>query len=135
MSKRKDQEPRDGFRDTLDRLQKKSETERKRQEINTASKQEKVRELRARNDHQEEDLKGKKQDRKQRKSFSYLIFIFLCVYLELVFVILFFSGFSGLAFRMADSVLITLLSTTTVNVIGIFILVVKYLFPTERSVP
>ena len=82
-----------------------------------------------------ERLKGQKQDRKQRKNFSYMIFYFLCAYLVFVFVVLFFSGFSGLIFRMADSVLITLLSTTTVNVISIFILVVKYLFPTERSVP
>lgn len=69
----------------------------------------------------EQDIKDREQDRDQRKEFSIKIFWFL-----VVFAYMFFSGF-GLMDN-DTSVLITLLTTTTANVIGIFILVVKYLF-------
>ena len=84
---------------------------------------------------QKEKLKSQGQDRKQRKKFSFMIFYFLCAYLVTVFLILFLSGLGRLSFELADGVLITLLSTTTVNMIGIFILVVKYLFPIKDYPP
>jgi len=84
---------------------------------------------------QKEKLKSQRQDRKQRKKFSFMIFYFLCAYLVTVFLILFLSGLGRLSFELADGVLITLLSTTTVNMIGIFILVVKYLFPIKDYPP
>jgi magnesium-transporting ATPase (P-type) len=74
----------------------------------------------------EQDIKDREQDRDQRKEFSIKIFWFLVVYIVVVFAYMFFSGF-GLMDN-DTSVLITLLTTTTANVIGIFILVVKYLF-------
>ncbi len=84
---------------------------------------------------QKEKLKSQRQDRKQRKKFSFMIFYFLCAYLVTVFLILFLSGLGRLSFELAVGVLITLLSTTTVNMIGIFILVVKYLFPIKDYPP
>ena len=84
---------------------------------------------------QKEKLKSQRQDRKQRKKFSFMIFYFLCAYLVTVFSILFLSGLGRLSFELADGVLITLLSTTPVNMIGIFILLVKYLFQIKDYLP
>lgn len=73
-----------------------------------------------------EEIDDRKQDRDQRKTFSYMIFVFMCVYVVAVFVILFMCGFGKMA--LSDSVLITLLTTALANVIGVFTFVAKYLF-------
>ena len=77
---------------------------------------------------------GKKQDRKQRKEFATKIFNFLCVYMVGVFVLLLFAGIDGqgLCFSLNDEVLVALLTTTTINVVSIFIVVAKYLFPNRK---
>lgn len=79
---------------------------------------------------------GRKQDRKQRKEFASKIFYFLCVYMTVVFVLLLFAGIKGLrsslSFTLSDTVLLALLGTTTANVISIFIIVAKYLFPNKK---
>lgn len=73
-----------------------------------------------------EDLEGKRQDRKQRGNFAVHIFILMCIYLALVLAIVVLKGFGILS--LGDTVLNVLLTTTTANVIGIFIIVAKYLF-------
>lgn len=80
-----------------------------------------------------EEYKGKKQDREQRKDFAERIFSFLVVYMTVVCFILFLSGITVNHFFLSDTVLVTLLGTTTANVIGIFIVVAKYLFPQHRE--
>ena len=80
-----------------------------------------------------EDLENKKQNRNQRKSYGNRLFWFLCGYMILVFLILFFCGFSLSGFTLSDTVLVALITTTTANVIGIFAFVVHYLFPTKNS--
>jgi len=77
-----------------------------------------------------EELEGKKQDRIQRKGYADKIFILLCLYLSAVMVLLYFNGF-GLT-NLEASVLIALVTTSAANVIGIFILVAKYLFHTKE---
>ena len=78
---------------------------------------------------------SRKQDRQQRKEFASKIFYFLCVYMIVVFVLLLFSGIhgQGLCFHLDDKVLLTLLTTTTINMISIFIVVAKYLFPNKKK--
>lgn len=78
---------------------------------------------------------SRKQDRQQRKEFASKIFIFLCVYMVVVFVLLLFSGIKGqgLCFHLDDKVLLALLTTTTINMISIFVVVAKYLFPNKRK--
>ena len=77
-----------------------------------------------------EDLEGRKQDRIQRKGYADKIFILLCVYLLAIMVLLYFNGF-GLT-NLEGSVLIAIVTTSAANVIGIFILVAKYLFHTKE---
>ncbi len=89
--------------------------------------QEELRRLKLDNDAKEGENIGDNQDRDQRKMFAEKIFSFVCLYMFAVFFILFLCGSPG-SFKLSDTVLITLLGTTTANVIGILIIVVKYLF-------
>lgn len=86
-----------------------------------------TRKLELENQSLEGDNIGDSQDRVQRKEFAEKIFSFVCLYMFAVFFILFLCGSPG-SFKLSDTVLITLLGTTTANVIGILIIVVKYLF-------
>lgn len=79
-------------------------------------------------DKLKEEIENLKQNRSQRKKFAYWIFGFMCLYIIAVFAVLFFTGFRQGNFCLADSVLLMLLGTTTANVIGIFVIVAKYLF-------
>lgn len=79
-------------------------------------------------DERRERLRGLKQDTDERKRYANKLFIFLCVYMGLVFVVLLLNGFPFAHFFMSDSVTITLISTTTANIIAVFAFVVKYLF-------
>ena len=77
-----------------------------------------------------EEIEGKKQDRIQRKGYADKIFILLCVYLSAVMVLLYFNGFK--LTTLEGSVLIAIVTTSAANVIGIFVLVAKYLFHTKE---
>ena len=89
-----------------------------------------IEKLRVQVAQQKEELEGRRQDRLQRGDFSYHIFALLWFYLISVLGIVI-SVASGIA-KLSDPVLITLLSTTTANVIGIFYFVAKYLFHTKE---
>ena len=93
-------------------------------DVENELRKERLREAKLKNDAQEEENKGDNQDRDQRKDFAERIFSFTLIYMFLVFVILFISGTTTINFYLSDNVLITLLGTTTANVIGILIIVV-----------
>ena len=92
-----------------------------------------LREKRLKNDAQEEANRGDTQDRDQRKDFAEKIYNFAAVYMVFVFLMLFLSGCVNNGFQLSDSVLVTLLRTTTANVIGILAIVVTYLFSRKRK--
>jgi len=79
-------------------------------------------------DIRREELEGKRQDREERKDFADKIYYLLIGFLVVVFSIIFLSGFDSIQFTMSDVILTTLLATSSANIIGIFIFVVKYLF-------
>ena len=78
-----------------------------------------------------EEIEGLKQDREQRKIFGYCIFGFMCLYMAASLVIVFLCGYGAMILDV--SVLITLLTTTLANVIGVFAFVAKYLFPNKYN--
>lgn len=86
--------------------------------------------LRAQIDRQREEIEGLKQDREQRKIFSYVIFGFMCIYMLISLALVFLDGY-GIIF-LSDKVLITILTTSLANVIGIFNFVAKYLFHPKK---
>lgn len=73
--------------------------------------------------------KGRRQDRKERKRYANKIFEFLCIYMFFVCLLLFLSGNTSSSFQLSDPVLLTILGTTTTNVLGTFYFVANYLFP------
>lgn len=76
----------------------------------------------------EESINDKKNDRSKRNQYAACLFGLVCVYLILMFILLFFAGFQTGGFKLESSVLITLLGTTTANVIGLFTIVTSYFF-------
>ncbi|MDR1938948.1 MAG: hypothetical protein LBQ73_10705 [Tannerellaceae bacterium] len=71
---------------------------------------------------------SREQDRLLRGKYSGKLFVFMSVFLFLVMFFVFMSGIRLFNFELSDSVLITLLTTASANVIGIFAIVVRYLF-------
>ena len=43
------------------------------------------------------------------------------------------NGFSWKNFSISDEVMITLIGTTTVNIIGLLAIVIRYLFPSKSN--
>lgn len=74
----------------------------------------------------EEEIESIKQDRKQRKPFSIALFIFMCIYMFMAMLIVICCGIGWL--KLPDGVIITMLTTTLANIIGIFSFVAKYLY-------
>ncbi|PUZ29126.1 hypothetical protein DCC81_06585 [Chitinophaga parva] len=75
-----------------------------------------------------EYLRTLRQNNGQRKIYARLIFVFTCLWAAVIFVMLFLAGFKRL--ELSDTVLVALITTTTINFFGFFLLVVKYLFNT-----
>jgi uncharacterized membrane protein len=74
------------------------------------------------------EVQSKAQDIAMRKEYADKTFALVCIYMVCVFLLIILACSPAL-FNMNDSVLITLLGTTTINVIGLFAIVMNYLFP------
>jgi hypothetical protein len=78
-------------------------------------------------------LRSLQQDLELRQKFAWRIFLLIVVWLICILLILLLAGFAltimGHAFKLSDTVLLGLIGGTTVNVLGIFVIVVRYLFP------
>lgn len=74
-------------------------------------------------------IEGLKQDIKERKDYANKIFKLISFWLVAVLVILILQGCDCAYFELSDQVLITLLGGTTINVLGLFVIVASYLFP------
>ena len=90
-----------------------------------------------------EKLKGRIQDREERKRYAKSTFDFLKIYTYIMLSILFLSGIKGKIFlgniiglycfsipefHLSDTVLITLISTSLASIVSIVVFVMKYLF-------
>jgi hypothetical protein len=91
-------------------------------DLDYQSKLEGVRQLRF-------DNKQRRQDRKERRRYAHRIFCLISIWLSAVLLILVFQGFGWWGFKLADSIVITAIGTTTATVLGIFLIVANYLFP------
>lgn len=102
-------------------------------ETTLLKEQENLRQIMIANDKLAEEIESLKQDREQRKHFAIHIFYSVRAYMLLIFIVLFVQGFNIFNFSLSDTVLVTLLGTTTVNVIGIFAFVARYLFHHDKN--
>lgn len=72
-------------------------------------------------------LKGRKQDRRERKRYAELVFRLVCWWLAGVMILVCSAGLE--AIRLDETVLMTIIGSTTASVVAIFVVVAKYLFP------
>lgn len=79
----------------------------------------------------EEEIEGVRQDRLERKLYADRIFKLICFWLVGLFCVLVMEGLHFNYFNLEESVLVAMIGGTTVNVLGIFIIVTKYLFPSS----
>ncbi|MCE9552029.1 MAG: hypothetical protein K8T91_01450 [Planctomycetes bacterium] len=75
------------------------------------------------------EVKSMSQDIDERKKYATMIFYLVCFWLLLVLLIVVYSGWDAYRVHVADSVLIALITGVSVNVIALFAIVAKYLFP------
>ena len=124
-------------------------------ELVSLSKQEDTKSIEAeisiRKELAEEELANLRQDREERRKYAKSTFYFLCVFTGIVLGIVILLGFSCFnlsgfscfnlsgfiyfnlsGFNLSDSVLITLITTSFSSVVGIFVLVMKYLFSNKK---
>jgi undecaprenyl pyrophosphate phosphatase UppP len=74
-------------------------------------------------------LETLQDNNRQRKRYAKNTFVLTCIWISVVLVIIGLCGFNIM--KLSDTVLVTLISTTTANVFGFFFLVMKYLFKSE----
>jgi hypothetical protein len=62
-----------------------------------------------------------------------IVFWFVSIWVTTIILIVVLNSVKWLQFETSDRVLIALLATTTINIIGLFVAVVNYLFPSVRT--
>lgn len=77
-----------------------------------------------------QDILDKQQNRGERKQYAKRTFVFLSIFTFLIISIVFLQGFNTKTkfFVLSDAVLITLITTSLASIVGIFLLVMQYLF-------
>ncbi|MCI0638684.1 MAG: hypothetical protein L0Y70_06390 [Gemmataceae bacterium] len=83
----------------------------------------------------EQETKRMKSEHTFRIRAGITIFVIVCVWLVIVVGIMIWQGAIEKDARMPDAVLVALLATTTVNVIGMLLVVIRYLFPSTPIEP
>jgi len=80
-----------------------------------------------------QELKEAKDTHALRLGYAGRIFWLVCAWLICVAIAVFMSGFSYNDFKLSDKVLITFITSTTVNVVGLFVVVAKWMFPSGNN--
>jgi uncharacterized membrane protein YhdT len=81
-----------------------------------------------------EVIRGLGQDIDERKKYAHRTFCLISTWLVAVYILILLEGFAGLPrswFNLDKTVLLTVVGSTTASVLGIFIVVMHYLFPTK----
>ena len=78
-----------------------------------------------------EEIQDIRQARTQRKEYAIRVYKLIRAWLLAICLFLVLAGFGGAFgfFRIADAILIALIGGTTVNVLGLFVIVMRHLFP------
>lgn len=86
-----------------------------------------------RNEMLQEQLFGMKQNRKLRLWFSFIVLVGVGTYVGFVINIIYKCGHIFNFFQLETEVIITLLTTTTANIVALLAFVVRYLFPQNKN--
>ncbi len=102
---------------------------------------------------EEERFRILKQDREERQKYARYLFQLICAWLLGIYSIIMFSGFGSTtvrinlsdvpgvqrleefkpSFQLSDAVLLALIGGTTINVLGLFVIVANYLFNSPKD--
>jgi hypothetical protein len=109
-------------------------------EVDEASKQESDLDFQAYAQRRETDQKltagdidnqQKFENLSARKKYASRLFILLCTWITLTYITVLASGHQTCPVKLSDAVLIALITSGTVNIIGMFAVVLNYLFPNK----
>ena len=78
--------------------------------------------------HKKTSILGLQQDIKERKTYAGRAFWLVVTWLFLIGIVIFLQGFKICGFDLSSGVLIALIGSTTSGVVGIFLIVTRYLF-------
>ena len=78
--------------------------------------------------HKTEDLHIKKDKRQMRMYYAKRTFKLTYLWLSAVIIILLLNGWHAWGFSLTQAELITLLSTTTANILGVLLIIVTYIY-------
>jgi hypothetical protein len=78
-------------------------------------------------------IEGEKSDITAKRQYAKGTFLLVVSWIFLVFVILLFQGFAVRGFKLSDSVLLAAIGSTTANVIGMLVIVLKNIFPSKEK--
>lgn len=79
------------------------------------------------------ELKSFQQNIDERKHYASCLFQLVGIWLFVVGIMVFGYGWQNGPFKPSESVMLAILGGTTVNVLGLFVIVTKYLFPANRD--
>ena len=78
--------------------------------------------------------RGLEQDIEERRKYSLRIFILCCVWVFGIFGLLLAQGFNWITrFNLPQPVLLAAIGSTTANIIAVFVIVARYLFPNRGN--
>ncbi len=72
---------------------------------------------------------GIRQEIEERKKYARRIFVLCCFWVTAVLLLIVQQGRSQSGFHVSDSVLLAAIGSTTANIISVFVIVAKHLFP------
>jgi hypothetical protein len=75
------------------------------------------------------EIGGTIQDIRERKKYAHRSFCLVAVWLFVIGAVIILQGFKVLGFSLEPEVLMALIGGTTTGIIGIFLIVSRYLFP------
>lgn len=67
-----------------------------------------------------------------REKYANRVYIFVCIWSTFIGLLILFQGFNWFNFKISNKILLTLLGTTFVEVIGLFVIIMSDLFPNGK---
>jgi hypothetical protein len=81
----------------------------------------------------QQELNELKDNHQLRLTYTARIFWLVVAWLACVVASIIMSGLAAWGFHLSDGVLIAFITSTTVNVVGLFVLVAKWMFPSGKG--
>lgn len=87
-------------------------------------------------DHLKAQVENFRQDMGERKKYAKYIFLLTCAWVLAVYILLLFQGFGRYGeytFHLTDSIVLAAIGSTTANIVGVFLIVTRYFFPSSSA--